>query len=198
MKKTIISITLIALLTSCATAPIGFTANKKDIAKAGAVGGAVGCAIGAITAKLMGGSVATGCITSGVVAGTATALEERKKQIDEAIRLQEQAKASGLNAKVVVGEVEEVKGQGTSQQLKSLTIDLPAGIDDKVKGILVKTATMSDKSKVPVVITVFGPASQRKEIVAILKANLISNSPTKIVEANSAKASLVLTPSPKL
>ena len=200
MKHTITS-TLIAatLITSgCATMPQGTATDKGAIARKGITTGAIGCAVGAIGAKFLGGNVAGACLAAGVTSGTVAAVAERNRQVAEANRIADEARRAGLKATVTVGQVQPVRGEQPSQQLKSMRIELPADTTaTSVQQVLARTAAMSDASKVPVTITVFGSAKQRGVVIASLRKNLQANTRTTIAEADGAPA-LVLSPAPQI
>lgn len=202
MKHTITT-TLIAattLITSgCATMPQGATTDKGAIARKGITTGAIGCAVGAIGAKFLGGNIAGACLAAGVTSGTVAAVAERNRQVKEAQAIAEQARLAGLKATVTVGQVQPAaQGEQPSQSLKAMRIELPADTSSaSVQQVLARTAAMSDASKVPVTITVYGTAKQRSAVVATLRRNLQANTRTAIAEADGSPA-LVLSPAPQL
>lgn len=202
MKQLITSNVIAAtLITSgCATMPQGATTDKGAIARKGITTGAIGCAVGAIGAKFLGGNVAGACLAAGVTSGTVAAVAERNRQVEEANRVADEARRAGLKATVTVGQVQPAQGEQPSQQLKSMRIELPADTSaPAVQQVLARTAAMSDASKVPVTITVYGSVKQRAAVVASLRKNLQANTRTKVTEADGAPAPLlVLSPAPQI
>lgn len=199
MKQLITSTIIAATLATsgCATMPQGTATDKGAIARKGITTGAIGCAVGAIGAKFLGGNVAGACLAAGVTSGTVAAVAERNRQVEEANRVADEARRAGLKATVTVGQVQPAQGEQPSQQLKSMRIELPADTSAAVQQVLARTAAMSDASKVPVTITVFGTAKQRSVVIASLRKNLQANTRTTIAEADGAPA-LVLSPAPQI
>lgn len=199
-QKAIAALIAATLITSgCATMPQGATTDKGQVAKVGLGGAAIGCAVGALGAKLFGGgNLGTVCITAGAATGVAAAIAERNRQVKEAQAIAEQARLAGLRATVTVGQVQSADARNKGEQLKSMRIELPADSNTPtVQQVLARTAAMSDASKVPVTITVYGSPKQRSAVVASLRKNLQANTRTTIAEAEGQPA-LVLSPAPQI
>lgn len=225
MKKLIAATVLsTVLLSGCATtggfmsspAPTNESVEQKQLRQtnnrqAATKGFLGGCGVGAITGLLSGKrdggkNAIAGCLAGGVIGGSVAWYQSNQRQLADAYKLAEQARAAGVRADVRERTV-RVKNQQTGQvedvkALDRLTIELPptmlAKRSPEVKDLLRKAATMADQSKDPVVISVHSPVADRAFIESELNKTLRVGGQTTIVAKDGAPTRLELSPVPNL
>lgn len=225
MKKLIAGAVLSSvLLTGCATtggfasspAPSNESTEQKQLRQtnnrqAATKGFLGGCGVGALTGLLSGKrdggkNAIAGCLAGGVIGGSVAWYQSNQRQLADAYKLAEQARAAGVRADVRERTV-RVKNQQTGQvedvkALDRLSIELPPTLLAKrtpeVKELLRKAATMADQSKEAVVISVYSSAADRAFIESELNKTLRVGGQTTIVAKDGAPVRLELSPVPSL
>lgn len=182
--------------------------NNRQAATKGFLGG---CGVGALTGLLSGKrdggkNAIAGCLAGGVIGGSVAWYQSNQRQLADAYKLAEQARAAGVKADVRERTV-RVKNQQTGQvedvkALDRLTIELPAGMLSKrsveVKELLRKSAVMADQSKDAVVITTTASSADRAFIESELNRSLSVGGKTTLAFKEGAPARLELSPVPNL
>lgn len=198
----------LALTSGCATIDsttqkLGHAVGiKNDTAAAGVTGGAIGCGAGALLSHFMGKSALAGCALGGA-AGSLSAIQIHRHQVEEARKLAAEADASGARATVKTTTVEAVDDQGQkkpTEALSSLDIALrPVDVrahGANTSGLLVKAAHMADASSDPVTITLEGPKSEREWMRSQVQAALKVGTKTTVRVVPAQSPQLILAPVP--
>lgn len=215
---TTISLTVVALslaISGCATVSqtaedfghkVGITDAKTAAATIGAVGG---CVAGGMLGMATGMGAAKGCVAGAVVGGAVSMAGAYQREMEQARKLADDAKAAGVKTTVVektvvVEEKSAVTGKVESKEVPSvntITLDLPkTGVNnksDETANVVMKAANLAANASRPVVVDVYGTKAQTAWIGSLLDAKFAGTQASYKTHADKApKMVLSMMPAP--